>query len=80
MFLHCPHALPREVHVLEIMAVAEFERVVRLQTRPLVLSQLASLVEELLARVDGAENRAPDFHEYREQDEDDQFLSTTRHG
>ncbi|MNE30927.1 hypothetical protein D3C80_1244690 [compost metagenome] len=43
------------------MAVAAFQAVIGLQARPFVLGKLQPLVEELLARIDGAENLAPDL-------------------
>ena len=55
------HALAREVHRLVVVAVAALERVVGLEARPFVLRELEALVAELLLRVDGAEDLAPDL-------------------
>src|SRR5687767_3913280 len=52
-------ALAREVHGLEVVAVAALERVVGLQARPLVLRELEALPLELLLGADGAEDLAP---------------------
>src|SRR6185436_15753318 len=57
----CAHALPREVHGLVVVAVAALERVVGLEARPFVARELQPLALELLGRVDGAEDLAPDF-------------------
>src|SRR5678815_5684514 len=54
-------ALPREVHVVETVAVAAFERIVGIEPRPFVLRELEALVLELLARADRAEDLAPHF-------------------
>src|SRR5262245_53110793 len=61
MRLHRALALPGEVHRVERVAVAAFERIVGGQPLPLVLRELEALVHELLARVDGAEDLAPHF-------------------
>src|SRR5688500_12941693 len=53
--------LAREVHVLELVAVAALAGVVRLHALPLAAGELLPLGEELLARVDGAEDPAPHF-------------------
>src|SRR5690242_10014458 len=53
-----PRVLPGDVHRLGAVAVAAFERVVRLQSRPFVLSQPAPVVDELVAGVDRAEDVA----------------------
>ena len=50
-----------DVHRLRAMAVAAFQRVVRLEASPFVQRQLESVVDELLADVDGAEQMSPDF-------------------
>ena len=50
-----------QVHRHRGMAVAAFEAVVGLQPRPFVLGQFEPVIEELAARVDGAEDLAPDF-------------------
>ena len=50
-----------QVHRLRGMAVAALQRVVRLQPRPFVLGKLQALIEEFLARVDRAEDLAPDL-------------------
>ncbi|MNT24483.1 hypothetical protein D3C72_1599570 [compost metagenome] len=55
------HALAREVHVFVVVAVAAFQRIVRLEARPFVLGQFQPFVDEFFARVDGAEDLAPDF-------------------
>src|SRR5688572_5546067 len=52
-------ALAREVHVVVAVAVSALEGIVRLHARPLVLSELEALVEELLARADRAEELSP---------------------
>ncbi len=61
MELRCPFALASEVHVAEVVTVAALERVVGFESRPFVLGQLTTLVEEFLARVDCAEDRAPNL-------------------
>ena len=43
------------------VAVAAFERVVRLHPRPLALGQVLAQRQELVPRVDGAEDVAPDL-------------------
>src|SRR6185437_14489549 len=53
--------LLRQVHGDGGMAVAAFERVVRLEPRPFVLGEFEALVEEFLPRRDRAEDLAPDF-------------------
>src|SRR5690606_13630331 len=59
MHLHGAQALPRPVHESIGVAIAAFERVVRLQPRPLVLRELEAMREKLLARVDAPEDLAP---------------------
>ena len=59
--LCCALALPGKVHIVEIVAVAALQRVVRLEPCPFVLGQLAAFLEEFLAGADGAEDLAPDF-------------------
>ena len=54
-------ALAGDVHRLGRVAVAALERVVGLEPRPFVLRELEPVVEELLARVDRAEDLAPDL-------------------
>ena len=43
------------------MAVAAFERVICLHTRPFVLGKLKPIIEEFLARADRAEEVSPDL-------------------
>jgi integrase len=50
-----------DVHGLRRVAVPAFQRIVGLEPRPLVLGQLTPHGNELVARVDGAEELAPDF-------------------
>src|SRR5262245_2011553 len=50
-----------QVHGLGAVAVAAFQRVVRLHARPFVDGEFEPLVDELFARVDGAEQVAPDL-------------------
>ena len=59
--LDCAGALARDVHRLRAVAISAFEGVVGLHTRPFVLRQFETMVEEFLARIDGAENLAPDL-------------------
>src|SRR5688500_20375912 len=54
-------ALAREVHADELVAVAALARVVGLHALPLPAGELQALGDELLARVDGAEDPAPHF-------------------
>src|SRR5690606_15566947 len=49
------------VHALQAVAVAAFARVVGLHARPFVARQLQALGLELLRRVDGAHQLAPQF-------------------
>lgn len=53
--------LPRQVHRLITAAVAALERVVRLHAFPFPLGQMPAHRQELLARVDGAEDVTPDL-------------------
>lgn len=53
-------ALRREIHVIEVMAVAAFQRVVRFQSCPFMFRELSALCVEFVARVDRAEYLSPD--------------------
>src|SRR6187549_4174543 len=54
-------ALPRDVHRLRAVAIAALQRVVRLHARPFVHRKLEPVIEKFLARIDGAEELAPDL-------------------
>src|SRR5687767_7125777 len=59
MRLCTPLRLTGEIHRLEFVAVAALERIVRFQPLPLAAGELLPFCEELLARVDRAEEPAP---------------------
>ena len=56
-----PSGLLGKIHGDGGMAVAAFQRIVGLQSRPFVLGEFEPVIEELLPCVDRAEDLAPDF-------------------
>ena len=52
-------ALSREVHVVVVVTIPAFQRVVRLETLPFVAGELESFRLELLRRIHGSEDLAP---------------------
>ena len=51
--------LPGDVHRFRAVAVAAFQRIVGLEARPFVQRELKPVIEEFLARIDGAERSGP---------------------
>jgi hypothetical protein len=49
-------ALTRNVHRLGAVTVTAFQGIVRFHPRPFVLRKLKAVIQEFVARIDGAEN------------------------